>query len=672
MSKSEIMKKHIAEYNKLNKALGGSINSRRAAHKDLKGVHTPGGFSGLEEKGQSQAGRNIQRAKEPQPNKHMSDLYHGRGKQMHEDKLAEMKAMPKPNLPKSELDKTDFTNARAVARVDRKEMEPVNPKDVPPPKVSMKKADEKGVHPRASGSHQLKGQSPSGRHIRGGLGEKDYKAQAQQDVKSLHHKVIAEQKAMPKPNLPKSEVQKTDPQTKLPGVMLQKEGEKQPKVGDIGKDGLVTLKVGAPQAKPASMELQNSRLKTMISQSKKPLTKDGDMGDSGSDMGGQSLMESEDKMGKLKGWLKKCSMDKTLTASEHGVPGKNRPTHSRGINETVSISNDPQAHEKSLQGLRVRRGDMSGAKSAAKEILAEQKAMPKPNLPKSEDMKKAIGSKIDTSPEAKAKHLARWKANRPLEPGSRDKKNIKGVHVSHFGSNGGTSNMGLHSNDQTRKQHVQRVMAESKAMPKPNLPKSEPDKTSGLNSMKPVSNMQKAHVGFDKLKNQLAHEKHPPANPAAVAAKIGMEKYGKKAFEAKAAAGHKKMEKGQNEGKHANNHIHNYDDMTSVKGVHQVVPVYDRTNGKLEHGRSDAGQKARQVSSGRGTQAISGEHAKQSHKKVLGEMKAMPKPNLPKSEPDKTSGLNTMKPVSNKSSSTMMKSEMMKKHVSEYKKFSKK
>jgi len=73
-----------------------------AMKKAQKGVHTSGGFSGLEEKGQSQAGRLIERAKEPQPNKYLSDLYHERGKQMHRDNLKELKEMPKPNLPKSE------------------------------------------------------------------------------------------------------------------------------------------------------------------------------------------------------------------------------------------------------------------------------------------------------------------------------------------------------------------------------------------------------------------------------------------------------------------------------------------------------------------------------------------------------------------------------------------
>lgn len=48
-----------------------------------------------------------------------------------------------------------------------------------------------------------------------------------------------------------------------------------------------------------------------------------------------------------------------------------------------------------------------------------------------------------------------------------------------------------------------------------------------------------AYEGFKKLKEKLA--KSGEKNPGAVAAKIGMEKYGKKKFE-KAAHEHKSME----------------------------------------------------------------------------------------------------------------------------------
>lgn len=75
---------------------------KSAMKKAQKGVHTSGGFSGLEAKGQSQAGRLIERAKEKQPNEYLNRLYHERGKDMHREKLNELKQMPKPNLPKSE------------------------------------------------------------------------------------------------------------------------------------------------------------------------------------------------------------------------------------------------------------------------------------------------------------------------------------------------------------------------------------------------------------------------------------------------------------------------------------------------------------------------------------------------------------------------------------------
>src|SRR5579859_4575527 len=40
------------------------------------------------------------------------------------------------------------------------------------------------------------------------------------------------------------------------------------------------------------------------------------------------------------------------------------------------------------------------------------------------------------------------------------------------------------------------------------------------------------HMGFKKLKASLAHKKHHPKNPGAVAAVIGREKYGKAKFQA--------------------------------------------------------------------------------------------------------------------------------------------
>jgi hypothetical protein len=47
------------------------------------------------------------------------------------------------------------------------------------------------------------------------------------------------------------------------------------------------------------------------------------------------------------------------------------------------------------------------------------------------------------------------------------------------------------------------------------------------------------YMGFSKLKRSLAHKKHHPTNPAAVAAAIGRAKYGKAKFQAMAAKGKK-------------------------------------------------------------------------------------------------------------------------------------
>lgn len=78
----------------------------RAQHKEIKGVHTSGGFSGLEEEGKSQAGNEITSRAPKAGNEIMRDMHHERGKQMHADKLKELKGMPKPNLPKSEMGKS--------------------------------------------------------------------------------------------------------------------------------------------------------------------------------------------------------------------------------------------------------------------------------------------------------------------------------------------------------------------------------------------------------------------------------------------------------------------------------------------------------------------------------------------------------------------------------------
>lgn len=72
----------------------------RASHKDIKGVHTSGGFSGLEEEGRSQAGNEITSRAPKAGNQYLKEMHHERGKEMHREKIKELKEMPKPKLPK--------------------------------------------------------------------------------------------------------------------------------------------------------------------------------------------------------------------------------------------------------------------------------------------------------------------------------------------------------------------------------------------------------------------------------------------------------------------------------------------------------------------------------------------------------------------------------------------
>jgi hypothetical protein len=96
----------------------------------------------------------------------------------------------------------------------------------------------------------------------------------------------------------------------------------------------------------------------------------------------------------------KSELQKESNKSVHGIPGKNRPLHSRGIHETVSISSPKfgsEAKEKSLAGLKVRRGDISGAKQAHKEIIEELKSTRSAKLPKSELEKQLMSPPLGMS-----------------------------------------------------------------------------------------------------------------------------------------------------------------------------------------------------------------------------------------------------------------------------------
>ena len=144
-----------------------------------KGIHKP-----YMSQGESMAGELARTGKDKPKtaNKEVS-------RKMHSQKLAEQKAMPRPNLPKSEKDSV------------------------------------KGVH-RATTSHKHDGVSNVGENLRNARGiasanpekfkevsnrmgssssQKEIADTSKEHARASHKQVLAEQKAMPRPNLPKSE-----------------------------------------------------------------------------------------------------------------------------------------------------------------------------------------------------------------------------------------------------------------------------------------------------------------------------------------------------------------------------------------------------------------------------------------------------------------------------------
>ena len=119
-------------------------------------------------------------------------------------------------------------------------------------------------------------------------------------------------------------------------------------------------------------------------------------------------------------------------------------------------------------------------------------------------------------------------------------KSERGVHGTqhHLGLGGGISAAGYDLREgkmlgdssaikNAKQMHVQKL-GELKAMPKPNLPKSE--------------DMEKKYEGFKAVEESA--QKSGASDPAAVAAAVGRKKYGKHAFQEAAAEGHK-MGKGE-------------------------------------------------------------------------------------------------------------------------------
>jgi hypothetical protein len=195
------LEENPAELEKLNKAT--SPLQQNALHRKTspKGVH-----QAVDPKGGSTAHGEAAKLG-------MKDTSKVWAKEAHGQVRSEQKAMPKPNLPKSEMQKGDYFKSK-LGKVSSHQ-----PTRTGPDKVHA--AGGGGIH----GKHDVKGvhrdrlNQRAGSHEKSRLGILQDKANAdvpahkdawkEQHLIPEHKAVIAEQKAMPKPNLPKSEMQKS-------------------------------------------------------------------------------------------------------------------------------------------------------------------------------------------------------------------------------------------------------------------------------------------------------------------------------------------------------------------------------------------------------------------------------------------------------------------------------
>jgi len=155
--------------------------------------------------------------------------------------------------------------------------------------------------------------------------------------------------------LEKSELEKVDPHTKLRGTMLDKAGPEEIKAPKMPKLAAPAMpKMDMKKGIPANMGSSNPNL--MMSEGLK----------------------------KICSHLKKCSMKKALTAGEKGVHSE---LEQKGVSSMGNKARGMSFHE-DPKGNRINLSSES-AKVESKDKLKELKDMPKPNLPKSEDLDKA-------------------------------------------------------------------------------------------------------------------------------------------------------------------------------------------------------------------------------------------------------------------------------------------
>src|ERR1017187_2259190 len=158
-------------------------------------------------------------------------------------------------------------------------------------------------------------------------------------------------------------VKKIDPTTKLPGTLIQK--------GDgVTSAGMQGGSMGGDKNLTPNM------------------AKDEQKAGGSPDMA-PPMMASEDKSqmhSHIAQRLGKCM--KTLTSSEKGVHQRSiippRTTPKMENKASSAMGDDVRSHQNFNQTKA-----MGNAKTSARAVLSDRKAMPKPNLPKSEEMQKA-------------------------------------------------------------------------------------------------------------------------------------------------------------------------------------------------------------------------------------------------------------------------------------------
>jgi hypothetical protein len=272
---------------------------------------------------------------------------------LHHEKLNELKRMPKPNLGKAKVDESMSPKEKSYARWKRG-------------------GDQtEGVHTAPFKS--VPGMSTSGYEI-------ELSGHPTEAAKQSHKRVLSELKQMPKPNLGKAKIDE--------GYMAPKKRKMRQTRGNE--------MFGRPEF--AAGDPRHDRIKAIhapaVSYEKDYM---GEEIPSQSEAG-RALMHGDaekakqmhrEKLAEMQSMPKPNLGKAVQPAKVHGVPGVNRDLHARGVNDAVSVampSAAGDAKEKSLQGLRTRRGDIAGAKEAARGTLSELKQMPKPNLGKSSNV----------------------------------------------------------------------------------------------------------------------------------------------------------------------------------------------------------------------------------------------------------------------------------------------